>query len=220
MWSEVVDTSPVAGLGKELMGWVGFAWGTSAVCWRFLLPELQVTHLIFPMWFGKMPMAEAEEQEKDSMELLQERQRKMLRNCQRCLPLWVVLVFLGGTGAILWYFLGNNGSLRLSPCLCCLWMHEWWVQWKFLKKMCQGNGAGPAFGPLHNMASSLHFMQWSQLRFDVAEGRRDCVVTTACLQIKSSSSEEVLAGEPLPYWLFFKWRLIIEKRGCQFSYAD
>nr|XP_020643360.1 transmembrane protease serine 6 [Pogona vitticeps] len=61
-------------------------------------------------------MTEAEEQETDSMELPQERQKTRLRNCQRCLPLWVVLVLLGGTGAIIWYFLDYRPRhLESSP---------------------------------------------------------------------------------------------------------
>ncbi|XP_042324873.1 transmembrane protease serine 6 isoform X2 [Sceloporus undulatus] len=62
-------------------------------------------------------MMEGEGQEKDAMELPQEKPKNQLRNCYRCLPLWVVLMLLGGASAITWYFLDYRPRhlLELNP---------------------------------------------------------------------------------------------------------
>ncbi|XP_044297103.1 transmembrane protease serine 6 isoform X2 [Varanus komodoensis] len=52
-----------------------------------------------------MPMMEGEEQEDESPELSQDRQKSRLRICRRYIPLWILLVLLSGAGVITWYFL-------------------------------------------------------------------------------------------------------------------
>lgn len=61
------------------------------------------------MLFGKVTMTEGEELEEDSVELPpQNRQKSKMMICQRCIPVLIILVLLGGAGAITWYFLGNK----------------------------------------------------------------------------------------------------------------
>ncbi|KAH0616923.1 hypothetical protein JD844_028397 [Phrynosoma platyrhinos] len=89
--------------------------------WKFpspgLNPWLLIMSLNLALLFDKIPMMEREEQEKDAMELPQEKPKNQLRNWQRCLPLWVVLVLLSGASAITWYFLDYRPRhlLELNP---------------------------------------------------------------------------------------------------------
>nr|XP_056703056.1 transmembrane protease serine 6 [Euleptes europaea] len=53
---------------------------------------------------SKIPMMEGEDQEEDSKEPSQDEHNYRRHNCRRCLLFSVVLVLLGGAGAIAWYF--------------------------------------------------------------------------------------------------------------------